>query len=110
MQFEIFTTSPARITVDCLVVGVHDGGELSAAAAAIDRQCNGAISRFLKRGDFPGRLAETLLLPAFPRLKATRVLLVGQVEVRIRDGWREAFPELVEVSDGRCHEFISFSQ
>ena len=72
MQFEIFTSSPARITVDCLVVGVHDNGELSAAAAAIDRQCNGALGRFLKRGDFPGRLAETLLLPAFPRLKASR--------------------------------------
>ena len=89
MQFEIFTSSPARITVDCLVVGVHDNGELSAAATAIDRQCNGALGRFLKRGDFPGRLAETLLLPAFPRLKATRLLLVGQGGKEVsRRSWR----------------------
>ena len=96
MQFEIFTSSPARITVDCLVVGVHDGGELSAAAAAIDRQCNGALGRFLKRGDFPGRLAETLLLPAFPRLKATRLLLVGQGGKEVsRRSWRRALAAAV---------------
>ena len=96
MQFEIFTSSPARITVDCLVVGVHDNGELSAAATAIDRQCNGALGRFLKRGDFPGRLAETLLLPAFPRLKATRLLLVGQGGKEVsRRSWRRALAAAV---------------
>ena len=96
MQFEIFTSSPARITVDCLVVGVHDNGELSAAAASIDRQCNGALGRFLKRGDFPGRLAETLLLPAFPRLKATRLLLVGQGGKEVsRRSWRRALAAAV---------------
>ena len=74
MQIDIFTGNISQREADCLVVGVHDGGVLCAAAAALDKRAGGAISRFLKRGDFPGRLAETLLLPASPRLKATRIL------------------------------------
>lgn len=91
MQFEILSGPLARSTVDCLVLGVHESGQLSAAAAAVDRRCGGALSRFLKRGDFPGRLGETLLLPAPARLKATRVLLVGQGGTNVsRRAWRKA--------------------
>ncbi|MEY3465219.1 MAG: hypothetical protein RL603_817, partial [Pseudomonadota bacterium] len=49
-----------------------------------------------KRGDFPGRLGETLLLPAFPRLKASRVLLVGQGATEVsRRSWRKALSAAV---------------
>jgi leucyl aminopeptidase len=96
MQFDILTGSPAQAQVDCLVIGIHEQGELSLVAKAVDKRCGGALSRFLKRGDFAGRLGETLLIPAFPRLKATRLLLVGQgkaaagkLEVS-RRSWRKA--------------------
>ena len=104
MQIDIFTGNLAQRDADCLVVGVHDGGELCAAAAALDRRAGGAISRFLKRGDFPGRLAETLLLPAAPRLKATRILLVGQGGKSVtRRNWRKALVAAVTaLSRTRC--------
>ena len=91
MQFEIFTSGLPQVQADCVVIGIHDNGELSTAAKALDRRCGGALARFLKRGDFPGRLGETLLLPAFPRLKASRILLVGQGGSEVsRRHWRKA--------------------
>ena len=91
MQFEILTGSLARTPADCLVIGIHDGGALSAAASALDRACGNSLSRFLKRGDFAGRLGETLLMPAPTRLKATRLLLVGQGNAEVsRKNWRKA--------------------
>ncbi|MBM4192271.1 MAG: leucyl aminopeptidase [Gammaproteobacteria bacterium] len=91
MQFEIFTGSPAQTLADCLVIGVHESGTLSAAGKGVDRQSGGKLSKFLKSGDFPGRLGETLLLPALPRMKASRLLLVGQGKTAVtRKTWRKA--------------------
>ena len=96
MQFEIFTSGLPQVQADCVVIGIHDGGELSAGAKALDRRCGGALARFLKRGDFPGRLGETLLLPAFPRLKSSRILLVGQGGHDVtRRNWRKALTAAV---------------
>jgi leucyl aminopeptidase len=92
MQFEIFTGSAAQTQADCLVIGVHESGTLSAVGAGVDRQSGGKLSKLLKSGDFPGRLGETLLMPAFPKMKATRVLLVGQGKAEVtRKAWRKAF-------------------
>jgi len=91
MKFDILTGNPALARTDCIVIGVHDSGELSAGARAIDRRCGGALSRWLRHGDFTGKLGETALLPAFPRLKATRLLLVGQgANTVTRRSWRKA--------------------
>ena len=96
MQFEIFTDSPAQTQADCLVIGVHESGTVSAAGIAVDRQSGGKLSKFLKSGDFPGRLGETLLLPAFPRMKASRLLLVGQGKTDVtRKAWRKALQAAV---------------
>lgn len=96
MQFEIFTSGLPQVQADCVVLGIHENGELSTAAKAIDRRCGGALARFLKRGDFPGRVGETLLLPAFPRLKSSRVLLVGQGGGEVtRRTWRKALTAAV---------------
>jgi leucyl aminopeptidase len=104
MQFEVFTASAAQVQADCIVVGVHDNGVLAAAAAPLDRQCGGKLSRFLKSGDFGGRLGDTLLLPAFPRLNASRLLLVGQGRAEVsRKSWRKALHAAVSaLSRTRC--------
>ena len=104
MQFEVFTASAAQVQADCIVVGVHDNGVLAAEAAPLDRQCGGKVSRFLKSGDFSGRLGDTLLLPAFPRLKASRLLLVGQGRAEVsRKNWRKALHAAVSaLSRTRC--------
>lgn len=90
MKFDIFTGSLAQSTAECVVIGVHDGGQLNAAGVALDRKSGGALSRLLKRGDFAGRAGETLWLSGVPKLKAARVLLVGQgSETVSRRSWRK---------------------
>ncbi len=61
----------------CLIVGVHAGKKLGAAAEAIDKATQGLLSRLLKRGDLSGSLAETLMLPEAAGTGAERVLLIG---------------------------------
>jgi len=77
MEFEVETRGRRRARTDCAVVGVHEGGELSRAAAALDRALGRRLTRVLRQGDFAGRIGETLLLPDLPAGPAARVLLVG---------------------------------
>ncbi len=77
MQFSTKAAEPAAVKSGCIVVGVFEGRELSAAAKAIDRAARGHLSRILKHGDLEGRLGSTLLLHGVPGTAAERVLLVG---------------------------------
>ena len=77
MQFEIWTKALAELPVDCLAVAVHDDGELSAEARALDLRCREKLSRLLKRGDFSAKAGETWLVTDLEGLRAERVLLVG---------------------------------
>ena len=92
MQFDVISKPLAQLPVDCLIVGVHEEGELGDDARHLDRATDGALGRMLAHGDFPGRPGETLLLPGLPKLKATRVLLVGQGprSAVTRRSWRKA--------------------
>jgi leucyl aminopeptidase len=63
--------------VDCIVVGVFESKLLTSAAAQIDTQTNGLLSRLLKAGDLDGRNASTLMLHTAPDAGAQRVLVVG---------------------------------
>lgn len=93
MQFEIFTKGLAELTIDCVAVGVHEDGELTAEARILDLRCREKISRLLKRGDFSGKAGETWLLADLEGLRAERVMLVGlggkNVELT-RKAWRAA--------------------
>jgi leucyl aminopeptidase len=77
VQFSIKATSPEKTRSDCLVVGVHEGRRLTAAAQLIDRASRSHLSAILKHGDLEGKLGSTLLLHGVPGIAATRVLLVG---------------------------------
>lgn len=93
MQFEIFTKGLAELTIDCVAVGVHEDGELTAEARILDLRCREKISRLLKRGDFSGKAGETWLLADLEGVRAERVMLVGlggkNVELT-RKAWRAA--------------------
>jgi leucyl aminopeptidase len=93
MQFEIFTKGLAELTIDCVAVGVHEDGELTAEARLLDLRCREKISRLLKRGDFSGKAGETWLLADLEGVRAERVLLVGlggkNAELS-RKAWRAA--------------------
>ena len=85
MQFETWTKGIADLSIDCVAVGVHDDGELSAEAKVLDLRCREKISRLLKRGDFTAKPGETWLLSELEGIRAERVLLVG-LGARFKDG------------------------
>ena len=93
MQFETWSKGIAGLEADCLVVGLFEEGQLGGEARAVDSACGGRLKRLLGRGDFPGKLAETLLLADLPGIGATRVLLTGLGPKKGygRKAWRKAW-------------------
>src|SRR6187551_733399 len=77
MQFETWTKALAELPVDCVAVGVHDDGDLTPEAKALDLRCREKLSRLVKRGDFTPKLGETWLVTDLEGIGAERVLLVG---------------------------------
>src|SRR3984893_2134373 len=77
MQFEVWAKGLATLSVDCIVLGVFEEGELPEEAHSLDSASNGYLKKLLARGDFSGRTGETLLLTELPGIEATRVLLTG---------------------------------
>ena len=86
MEFSIKTGSSEKQRHECVMVGVYESQQLSAAAQALDKVSDGYISNLLKRGDLDGKLEKTLMLHDVPNVKSERVLLVGL-------GKREDFSE-----------------
>jgi len=93
MRFETWSKGISTLDADCLVVGVFEEGILSEEAAAVDSACDGRLKTLLDRGDFSGKLAETLLLTDLPGITATRVLLTGLGAKKSfsRKAWRKAW-------------------
>jgi leucyl aminopeptidase len=77
MQFHVVSGNAAGAAGDCAVVGIYEGGALGVAARLVDRLLDGRITALVKRGDFTGKLADTLLLPDTSGNRIARVLLVG---------------------------------
>jgi leucyl aminopeptidase len=77
MQFEVWAKGLATLSVDCIVLGVFEEGELPEEASDIDSASAGFLKKLLARGDFSGRAGETLLLTELPGIEASRALLTG---------------------------------
>jgi leucyl aminopeptidase len=91
MQFEIWTRALAELPVDCVAVAVHEDGELTPEAKALDLRCREKLSRLVKRGDFTAKPGETWLVTDLDGLRAERVLLVGLGKGELtRKAWRRA--------------------
>jgi leucyl aminopeptidase len=74
VEFSIKSGAPQSAANGCVVVGVFEPRQLSAAAAAADRAASGLLTRAVRRGDMQGKSGSTLLLHDGA---AGRVLLVG---------------------------------
>jgi leucyl aminopeptidase len=93
MQFETWTKALPDLSTECVAVGVHEDGELTAEARVLDLRCREKISRLLKRGDFAGKAGESWLLADLEGVRAERVLLVGLGNKNTdltRKSWRAA--------------------
>ena len=77
MEFSVKRGLPHKQKTACLIVGVHTGKALGAAAAEIDKHLRGTIARLMQRGDIAGKPGDSLLLPDTGGIDAERVLLVG---------------------------------
>ena len=77
MEFSIKQGNPEKQRSGCVVVGVYEGGKLSAAAQQLDKAAKHALSDIVAHGDMSGKSATTLLLHKLPGIAAERVLLVG---------------------------------
>ncbi|MGH8732638.1 MAG: M17 family peptidase N-terminal domain-containing protein, partial [Burkholderiales bacterium] len=100
MEFSIKTLSPETAKVGCVVVGVYEGGGLTAAARRVDQASKSALKHALR--DISGKTGSTLLLRALPGVAAERVLLVGlgekdAAEAAYRDAVRAAANALKEL-------------
>ena len=75
-----YATSSAQVAnsrVHALIIGIFEDGSLSAAAEAVDSATEGRIQAIIKRQDFKGKKAQTMLLQDLDGIKAPRVLMVG---------------------------------
>ena len=77
MNFSAYSGRALAQRTNCLVIGVYEPRELGTEGSAVDRATGGRVSALLRRGDFAGRAGEALLLTELPRLRGSRVLLVG---------------------------------
>jgi len=77
VEFSIKQASPEKLKSGCVVVGVFEGGKLSAAAQVIDKAAKHLLSDLIAQGDIEGKAGSTLLLHKPAGIAAERLLLVG---------------------------------
>jgi leucyl aminopeptidase len=77
MEYFVKTSTPEKRRTGCVIVGVFDRRSPTLDATLIDQASGGALSAVMRRGDFDGKLGQTLLLHDVPGTLAERVLLVG---------------------------------
>jgi leucyl aminopeptidase len=77
VEFSIKQSSPEKQRSGCVVVGVYEGGKLSAAAQLLDKAALHHLRSLISRGDMNGRAGSTLMLHHITDIAAERVLMVG---------------------------------
>jgi len=92
MELRAVTGSAGEVRSECVLVGVHESGDLTTAATQLDRRVGKRLSALLRRGDFSAKLGETLLLADLPNAPAPRILLagLGPRKTYDRKGYRRA--------------------
>jgi len=111
VEFSTKHLSPEGASTDCVVVGIHEGRALGAAAQTLDRASKGAIKEWLAQGDTEGKVGSTRMLYALPGVEARRVLLVGLGDPKKLDArnWLAAVRSAVSaVSDSGAKDAVFY--
>jgi leucyl aminopeptidase len=90
MEFSIKVSAPEKAAAQCIVLGVLDGGKLTASAESVDRASKGQLRALIKSGDMDGKAGATRLLYNIAGTAAERVLLVGLGKEAGRKEYRDA--------------------
>ncbi|BFM05421.1 leucyl aminopeptidase [Halioxenophilus aromaticivorans] len=76
MNFQAKAFDLSQVKADCIVLGVSEAKQQSAAFNQIDQQLEGLLSQLSSAGDLKTGLGQTVLLPA-PSISGKRILVVG---------------------------------
>jgi len=92
MRFEILDGNLASARVDCVVIGLQEGAELSTTARGLNAAIRARLKALVARGDLSTRLGDTQLLVDVEGLRAPRLVVVGLGAARSFDrrAWRRA--------------------
>jgi len=77
MDLKLTTVHARDVDADWLIVGIPEGSDWGSELRALDDALAEQLSRLREAGDLTGKLAEILIIPDTPSLKARRLLLVG---------------------------------
>ena len=78
MELAIQASSITEVQADVIVVNLFKGVQTPAGATgAVDRALGGTISRTIARGEFTGKLGETVTIDTMGRLPSAAVVVVG---------------------------------
>lgn len=77
MDLKLTTVHTRDVDADWLIVGIPEGSDWGSELRALDDALAEQLSRLREAGDLTGKLAEILIIPDTPSLKARRLLLVG---------------------------------
>ena len=77
MEYSVSTATLESLQSACVIAGIYDNQELTESAKTLDKITDGLIGKLLERGDFDGKIAETILVNFIPDSSIERILLVG---------------------------------
>ncbi|HKO89378.1 MAG TPA: leucyl aminopeptidase [Burkholderiales bacterium] len=77
MEFSTKVLTPEKLTSPAIVIGVYEGGKLSASAERIDKAAKGIIARLIKSRDFEPKLGTIRTLYKPQGLACERLIVVG---------------------------------
>jgi leucyl aminopeptidase len=90
LRFSLHDPLPETTTSPCIVVGLFEERQFSAAAARIDSASGGALTRLIESNDLAAKPGATQLLFGLANVAAPRVLVVGLGETKKFDAARFA--------------------
>lgn len=77
MKFTLDAAMLSKQQADCIIIGIYEEAELSPAAKELNKMSEGYLQKFLKKGEFQGKIGQTFLFYALLHIPFERVLLVG---------------------------------
>src|SRR5690606_11547101 len=110
MDYFTTTSAASRQKAGCLIVGIYESGQLSAAAVEVDSATGGAVKRLAKSGDLSGELGECRMFCSLKGARADRVIIagLGQREKFGVAEFRQAMGAAVRAFKGsKVHEVVN---
>ena len=77
MEYSVKSGLPQKQRTPCLVLGVFDAKRQPESTQAFNKATNNSISNILRRGDFNGKLGDSLILYDVQEAACERILLIG---------------------------------